>query len=66
MVVAPGRLTVSLKTQSDQQIRRVLHRPVEPAPVFDIYLEVHVSTASSWEKKAVPENFRHGFLPART
>ena len=25
---------VSLKTQSDQQIRRVLHRPVEPALVI--------------------------------
>ena len=33
---------VSLKTQSDQQIRRVLHRPVEPAGLITSYLSLRL------------------------
>ena len=36
---------VSLKTQSDQQIIRVLHRPVEPSGFITNYLTVEIGGA---------------------
>src|ERR1700751_3354055 len=51
---------VSLKTQSDQQIRRVLHRPVEPAGIITTFLKTRpASTRTPLDGAASHYLWRH-------